>query len=92
MSEIDPAKIAVQVAIACTRALDQRCPEIGATFVKIGDAHAFFHGTTALSNVVIASGCFGAIAGEDIDNVEEFFRRRQVAVTVLIPNFLVTSA
>ena len=42
MSEIDPAKIAVQVAIACTRALDQRCPEIGATFVKIGDAHAFF--------------------------------------------------
>jgi len=68
----------------CVEALRRHAPNAPNAAETIAGGMAFFGGVKYPANQIVGMGLHGAVTAEDIDRVEDFFRSRGVAATVVV--------
>src|SRR5271170_4741391 len=68
----------------CVEALQRYCPADPIAAVEAAGGAAFFGGVTYPANQIVGMGLYGKVTGDDMDRVEDFFRSRSVASTVVV--------
>ena len=68
----------------CVEAIRRYAPHEPNAAENIAGGIAFFGGVKYPSNQIVGMGLYGAVAADDMDRVEHFFRSRGVASTVVV--------
>ncbi|HUK42850.1 MAG TPA: GNAT family N-acetyltransferase [Candidatus Bathyarchaeia archaeon] len=68
----------------CLEAIRSYSPSDPAQTLHVAGGIAFFGGVTYPANQMVGLGLYGEVAAADLDRVEEFFRSRGVASTVVL--------
>jgi GNAT superfamily N-acetyltransferase len=68
----------------CVEAMRRHAPDDPNAFENIAGGIAFFGGVKYPANQIVGMGLDGAVTADDLDRVENFFRSRGVASTVVV--------
>ena len=68
----------------CVEAIRRYAPDEPNAAENIAGGNAFFGGVKYPANQIVGMGLYGAVTADDMDRVEDFFRSRGVASTVVV--------
>ena len=68
----------------CVEAMRRYAPDEPNAAENIAGGNAFFGGVKYPANQIVGMGLYGAVSADDMDRVEDFFRSRGVASTVVV--------
>src|SRR5215831_19976018 len=77
-------EIAETILPDCVEALKNYAPEEPFAAENVAGGVAFFGGRDYPANQAVGMGLYGEVTPEDLDRVEDFFRSRGVASTIVL--------